>query len=618
MLVCYVSATCEIIAEVCFLTQFASIFENCIHPFALQSQQAVDPWVMRQSELQLVGRLQRTQEALHYTSKLLSVVSLLRQHLHQNEVCRMLVAFSCHRNCVPLIQTWKALPKMLGKSPPMIQGVALQEQELALAPGQICAGPHCQCFGEDSQLARHHALPDDRRSSVKIFKSKGSRKRQAVKVPLWVAWAPTENRQSQDEDGDFVYYCPRYQIGKPRVRGEENMFRQWGGHGLSRCKVPLQVYRQHEDIWRSLQTGLHFCKVLQTKIAECLGSRGVSAHMTSLLDACCIAWDWEKLLFSRPEQRHANAILQVWELLRPRVEKGFWPSAMLDMLLTCFFFAEFQDAIRFQLSRCYVGSVLVRREQWPMVTQSWALSKREIGIQYMTLLQRLRSVVAVVSQQRRNVDNIPSQVLRDAKAWTEPRKYRVRPLWAFAVFIHLVGQILGEVASHTDRCKISSMISVYLGSWEAKRLPKAAFETFMLGARDLGAVGRLLQRQRSKSKPWLAEPGQVASTKGKLVWVESVDRKINCGLVSAALDTHDFFAVGNRSRDATCCWHICRLHHACRVLDPPESPCEHVGSLLHGAWDESQNLGPAPVVDQALLKCLSCTSCLSILPLNPH
>ena len=170
-----------------------------------------------------------------------------------------------------------------------------------------------------------------------------------------------------------------------------------------------------------------------------------------------------------------------------------------------------------------------------MVPQNWHLSKREIGVQYIILLQRLRSVVAVVSQQRRNVDNIPSQVLKDAKAWTEPRRYRVRPLWAFAILIHLVGQILGEVASRTDRCKISSIISLYLGSWEAKKLPKAAFETFMLGVKDLTALGRFMQRQRSKSMPWLAEPGQVASAKGKLVWVEAVDRKVNGGLVSAAL-----------------------------------------------------------------------------------
>ena len=148
---------------------------------------------MRQSEPKLMKRLERTEESLRYTSKLLSVVTFLRQHLHRNEVCRMLVAFSCHRKCVPLLQTWKALPNLLGKSPPVIQGVALQEQELALAPGQICVGPHCQCFGEDSEFARNHTLPDDRRCSVKIMRRMGGRKRQTVKVPMWVAWAPAEN-----------------------------------------------------------------------------------------------------------------------------------------------------------------------------------------------------------------------------------------------------------------------------------------------------------------------------------------------------------------------------------------------------------------------------------------
>ena len=81
----------------------------------------------------------------------------------------------------------------------------------------------------------------------------------------------------------------------------------------------------------------------------------------------------------------------------------------------------------------------------------------------------------------------------------------------------------------------------------------------------------------------------------KLVLIQSVLMDIDHSAVSSALDQHSYFSVSGG-------WHAARVHHHCRLLDPPEQPCEHVGSLLHAGWNPSQHLAPRPLIDAALLK----------------
>lgn len=83
--------------------------------------------------------------------------------------------------------------------------------------------------------------------------------------------------------------------------------------------------------------------------------------------------------------------------------------------------------------------------------------------------------------------------------------------------------------------------------------------------------------------------------KRKLVLIMKVNYATNFGAISASLDKYPFFSQAPA-------WHAARVHHACRVLDPPEAPCEHVGSLLHAGWNPAQGLAPRPLVDAALLK----------------
>ena len=86
--------------------------------------------------------------------------------------------------------------------------------------------------------------------------------------------------------------------------------------------------------------------------------------------------------------------------------------------------------------------------------------------------------------------------------------------------------------------------------------------------------------------------------------VLSVQYQVNVSAVSQSLDEHKFFAMAHFARQKNVAWHCVRLHHACRVCDPPEAPCEHVGSLMHNSWNDAQNFSPGPLVDQVLLKFL--------------
>ena len=238
-----------------------------------------------------------------------------------------------------------------------------------------------------------------------------------------------------------------------------------------------------------------------------------------------------------------------------------------------------------------------------MVVQSWHLERRQIGRQYLALLARLRRTMLAISQGK--AMGVPKEVLESAQKWTSPRKCHVRPLWvceAISKLIHQKFKAIQTELSFHDECFISSTISVYLGSWANIQLPKLAFETFAVSPKGLQQVGASTRRRQKSS--WVPMKGQLASARGKLVLMEKIDVSVDVGLVSSALDAYPYFSVG-RAGD-TCSWHLARLHHACRVMDPPEAPCEQVGSLLHRAWDEAQNLAPAPLVDRALLKPLSC------------
>ena len=210
----------------------------------------------------------------------------------------------------------------------------------------MCVGPHCQCFGIASQHARDHALPPDLRSAVRLPQKKAARaKRRSVLAPLWVAWGPSAIRGCPEQDDGLEMAPPRYHVFQARApTGRLNMFRRkidalgaavddQPPESLgSRCQVPLQVYKQHEEVATSLRAGKNFCETLEQRIVECLGTRGVNDDMRTVVDLCCTVWDWEFLLFNMPTRQHADAVLKLWDILKPRLERTFWPSQILGFV----------------------------------------------------------------------------------------------------------------------------------------------------------------------------------------------------------------------------------------------------------------------------------------------
>lgn len=100
----------------------------------------------------------------------------------------------------------------------------------------------------------------------------------------------------------------------------------------------------------------------------------------------------------------------------------------------------------------------------------------------------------------------------------------------------------------------------------------------------------------------------MVSWTGKLVRITAVHCEVDSSAVSAAIDEFSFFAIGAKPAHINA-WKACRVHHRCRLLDVPESPCEHVGSIMHRAWDPSQAMAPGPMLDKVRLQeaRVSCT-----------
>ena len=88
-----------------------------------------------------------------------------------------------------------------------------------------------------------------------------------------------------------------------------------------------------------------------------------------------------------------------------------------------------------------------------------------------------------------------------------------------------------------------------------------------------------------------------------LLRVVGVHRVFDTATIAAAIDTHDWFALGKdpKKRPHLVVWWVCLAHHRCRVLFPPESPCERVGSVMRHVYDEQHNTSAAMLANLTLL-----------------
>ena len=303
---------------------FCDIFDQCVRPYALTSQQAVEPWVTRRAEGLTLQRIDEVAQSIHDAKHFLSVLALLRQHLSPAEIARFVLAWSARPTARRLCAFWRHMPSLLGKVPADLRGCALQSQELPLPESSLCLGPHCQCPGASAHKAKMKGSPNQL-PQVRIAGKAGRKQRgYSIRVPTWVAYA-----------GDLSDTAgPRYQVhaaGGPT--GVKGMFRpHLSAKSGSRCQVPIGVYQQHADVDTSLSSGLSFLDALKQNMQLMLGDVGVNAHMQRLLGSCAIAWDWDYLLSNPPVIRHIEAFLHLVKACKGTLAKTLWPDPKPDQI----------------------------------------------------------------------------------------------------------------------------------------------------------------------------------------------------------------------------------------------------------------------------------------------
>lgn len=325
--------------EVSFLLAFSAVFEECVRPYALASQQAVEPWINRVASSKMLQKIDAAIAGVESSKRLLSVLVLLRQHLSPKETGRFIVAWSAQPFCRCMFDFWLLLPGLVAKIPPMMRNCTLQQQDEDLGVEAMCLGPHCQCA---SRVA-HKKNPSQCKVVIRGRRSTKRRRSgsagRAISVPPWVGHS------------DATVVCPdpskevgpRYQVlSTPPPTGQRGSFRlhvsgpgapqpchhpSWcrGGNPCpctwsSRCQVPLMVYKQHADVQKALSATSSFLVGLRENMAASLGNAGVNERMQQLFRDASEAWDWEFLLRNRPLQRHVEAFLRLVKTLKGTLE----------------------------------------------------------------------------------------------------------------------------------------------------------------------------------------------------------------------------------------------------------------------------------------------------------
>ena len=86
----------------------------------------------------------------------------------------------------------------------------------------------------------------------------------------------------------------------------------------------------------------------------------------------------------------------------------------------------------------------------------------------------------------------------------------------------------------------------------------------------------------------------------RLVWIRSLICGIDENAVSASIALHPWFMLGNK-RTSTVVFGAARVHMRHRLLFPPSTPCERIGSFMRLLWDDRQRMSPAALTDRVLL-----------------
>ena len=567
---------------VSFTLLLSDILTMVVRPFAKQMQAALEPAVFQNATHTLRKMILDSLLLVAQFRKLLRVVCLCRQHAPVQDLRCMVEAFLSKRGQKFAVFADHILGIVCPEAPVGGDDTAaplFRNTRLAIPPQvkdrsqTMCLGPHCQC---SAKIAYHRKLWTDAcegraqphvnlsRPKVQV-RVRGSS--QELRVPVPVAYPQAQVRPSEfpiEAIPARISFLPRAVPPVPNL-DLTGMLRARHftpqGH-VSRCQVPHSTYLVHDAVDEALNSASDLLKRLHAEFDKILHSVGCNNDMSALLRDSAVCWDWSFLARHPPTAAHIRAFRSVIETLRPLLIHTLYPEG-----------AEFGG-----------------------VSPNWPETDTLCG-QYPVLTRRVRRAAS-------GAKDVPREVRQAAADWAEAKGYEIRPLWVNC-FVEQVCRHCCPGLAAVHHLRTAFAISCFAGL-----VPTEAYTVQSLPcARLLNLKGKSRrQSKRARSlhgKPALL-PGHVAACminkKRMLVYIQARILSVNVSKVASALDSFPWFSIGTRNSWLSSAWHAARVHHRCRLLFPPDAPCERMGSFMRLAWDQRQGrASPAYVSDRLYL-----------------
>ena len=360
-----------------------------------------------------------------------------------------------------------------------------------------------------------------------------------------------------------------------------------------------------KEIDEALVATAGFLDNLMAEEKKVMGSEGMNAGYTRLMDAMCRCFEWGRLVSTPPSRDDVVAFLEVCDLLRPYLKRSEWPSST----------------------------------EFPSVTRGWP-SRDALAQQYLVLLRRIREV--------------PFRNPVVCKDWWEIRGYRVAPVAYYSSVLWFVrglhstwvrkaglgptglgptglgptgrGPTFVTADSLVMLKVIASVISACMGCgfncWGGSEpdeppLPSRVGHVYTIARQGLARQGvpwkgrkRPQQLRRNVKEDFAYRPApaglgvlMLPGSAGKLVRVIEVVQDLDWSAVSASLDGNRFFSrdarIGGRPRSL---WHVLKIHNHCRPIGAAEACCERTGSFMHSVWRENLRISTEFLMDTVLLR----------------
>ena len=339
----------------------------------------------------------------------------------------------------------------------------------------------------------------------------------------------------------------------------------------SRCVVPAWLPIALADLDRALLHAQIFAAHMLRQARLLFGAEGDNYCMSQLVHLMVQCFDWKALASEMPSPARVLALCDLSERLRPVLQHTLWPDPRAH----------------------------------PSVKRVWP-SRDEIGLQYVVLCMRLRTVSTKRPDIARKwgLHNLKGHVVQPVvvggfvyaamlPAFTEPlrnffhglkkphqsrhglepsgivslqRALRIRVVALISSFV--VGERFDAFCVHQDHLRKCGFMRT------SKGLRKDAVH-LRSGARELWS--------------YRYGPGGVCALARKhgpamLVYVLRQVIEVGAASVCAAIDGEPYFSNGAGTKCDRSAWHVVRLHHHCRVMGAPEATTTTTANCCYGYY----------------------------------